>query len=232
MIWPYRRRLRDTALADLSGGWQRTSLLARAAVSEPDILALDEPTNHLDLSRIGILQRWLKALPRDVAVIAASHDRAFLDAVTSRSLFLRDAGSRTFALPYSRARAALAEADAAQGRQFENDLAKAEQLRRQAAKLKNIGINNGSDLLVVKTKQLKERAEKIEAQAKAAFKEVSAGEIRLANSGTHAKALVTLDLMRRSRRRMADPCSAPDRSGSSVATGWCCWAATARAKRR
>jgi ATPase subunit of ABC transporter with duplicated ATPase domains len=87
----------------------------------------------------------------------------------------------------------LSEADAAQGRQFENDLAKAEQLRRQAAKLKNIGINNGSDLLVVKTKQLKERAEKIEAQAKAAFREVSAGEIRLANSGTHAKALVTLN---------------------------------------
>jgi ATPase subunit of ABC transporter with duplicated ATPase domains len=59
--------------------------------------------------------------------------------------------------------------------------------------LKNIGINNGSDLLVVKTKQLKERAEKIEAQAKAAFREVSAGEIRLANSGTHAKALVALN---------------------------------------
>jgi ATPase subunit of ABC transporter with duplicated ATPase domains len=101
-------------------------------------------------------------------------------------------GARSFALPYSRARAALNEADAAQGRQFENDLAKADQLRKQAAKLKNIGINSGSDLLITKTKQLKERAEKIEAQAKAAFKEVSAGEIRLANSGTHAKALVAL----------------------------------------
>lgn len=185
--------LRDQALGGLSGGWQRTALLARAAVAEPDILLLDEPTNHLDLARIGLLQAWLKALPRDVAVIAASHDRAFLDAVTTRSLFLRDTGSRAFALPYTRARAALAEADAAQGRQFENDLARADQLRRQAAKLKNIGINSGSDLLVIKTKQLKERAGKIEAQAKAAFKEVSAGEIRLAHSGTHAKALVTLN---------------------------------------
>ncbi len=185
--------LRDQTLSSLSGGWQRTALLARAAVTEPDILLLDEPTNHLDLSRIGLLQRWLAALPRDVAVMAASHDRAFLDAVTTRSLFLRDAGSRTFGLPYSRARAALTEADVAQGRQFDNDLAKADQLRRQAAKLKNIGINNGSDLLVMKTKQLKERAEKIEAQAKAAFKDTSAGEIRLANSGTHAKALVTLN---------------------------------------
>ena len=185
--------LREQTLGGLSGGWQRTALLARAAVSAPDVLLLDEPTNHLDLARIGILQRWIKGLARDVAVIAASHDRAFLDTVTTRSLFLRDVGSRSFALPYSRARAALVEADAAQGRQFENDLARADQLRRQAAKLKNIGINNGSDLLVVKTKQLKARAEKIEAQAKAAFQEASAGEIRLANSGTHAKALVTLN---------------------------------------
>ncbi|MGV8987982.1 MAG: ATP-binding cassette domain-containing protein [Cypionkella sp.] len=185
--------LRGQVLAGLSGGWQRTALLARAAVAEPEVLLLDEPTNHLDLARIGLLQRWLKGLPRDVAVIAASHDRAFLDAVTGRSLFLRDTGSRTFALPYSRARAALSETDAAQGRQFENDLAKADQLRRQAAKLKNIGINSGSDLLITKTKQLKERAGKIEAQAKAAFKDVSAGEIRLANSGAHAKALVTLN---------------------------------------
>ena len=80
---------RDTPLGALSGGWQRTALLARAAIQEPEVLLLDEPTNHLDLARIGILQRWLAALPRDTAVIAASHDRAFLDAVTTRTLFLR-----------------------------------------------------------------------------------------------------------------------------------------------
>ena len=69
--------VRDQPLGDLSGGWQRTGLLARAAVVEPDILLLDEPTNHLELSRIGILQRWLKGLARDVAVIVASHDRVY-----------------------------------------------------------------------------------------------------------------------------------------------------------
>ena len=56
---------RDTPLAALSGGWQRTALLARAAITEPDLYLLDEPTNHLDLARIGQLQRWLAALPRD-----------------------------------------------------------------------------------------------------------------------------------------------------------------------
>lgn len=184
---------RDTPLAALSGGWQRTALLARAAITEPDLYLLDEPTNHLDLARIGQLQRWLAALPRDVAVITTSHDRAFLDAATTRSLFLRASASRLFALPYSRARQALAVADEADERRFENDLNKADQLRRQAAKLKNIGINSGSDLLITKTKQLKDRAEKIEAQARPAHKEGSAGSIRLANSGTHAKALVSLN---------------------------------------
>ncbi len=185
--------LRDTPLSALSGGWQRTALLARAAIHEPDLYLLDEPTNHLDLSRIGILQRWLTALPRDTAVIITSHDRAFLDAATTRSLFLRATASRMFALPYSRARAALEETDAADSRRFENDLNKADQLRRQAAKLKNIGINSGSDLLITKTKQLKDRAEKLEASARPAHRETSSGAIKLANSGTHAKALITLN---------------------------------------
>lgn len=185
--------LRRRAVEDLSGGWQRTMLLARAAVIEPDLILLDEPTNHLDIGRIGVLERFLSALPRDCAVIAASHDRAFLDDVTGRTLFLRPQDSADFALPYSRARQALEQRDAAQDRQFENDMRKVKSLRQQAAKLKNIGINSGSDLLVVKTKQLSERADKLEERARPGHTERSAGAIRLSNSGTHAKALVKLD---------------------------------------
>jgi len=180
-------------LSALSGGWQRVAMLARVWVNEPDVLLLDEPTNHLDLSRIGILQDWLNTVARGVPVIVASHDRAFLDAVTNRTLFLREASSRVFTLPYSKAREALDEADAADARKFSNDMKQAGQLRRQAAKLKNIGINSGSDLLVNKTKQLKDRAEKLESAARPSHKEHSAGDIKLGNSGTHAKALVALD---------------------------------------
>jgi ATPase subunit of ABC transporter with duplicated ATPase domains len=168
-------------------------MLAAVWVGEPDVLLLDEPTNHLDLYRIGLLQDWLAALPRDVPVVITSHDRAFLDATTNRTLFLRTERSRVFQLPFTPARAALAEADAADERRFANDLNKAQQLRKQAAKLKNIGINSGSDLLVIKTKQLNERAAQIEAAAKPAHQDRSAGDIRLVNSGSHAKALVTLD---------------------------------------
>lgn len=185
--------LRTRPLSGLSGGWQRLAMLARAWVTEPDVLLLDEPTNHLDLAKIAQLERWLGTLPREAPVIIASHDRAFLDTVTNRTLFLRAEQSPCFPLPYSPARAVLDEADASDERRYERDMKAAKQLRQQAAKLNNIGINSGSDLLVVKTKQLKERAERLEAASRPAHQERSAGAIRLANQGTHAKVLVTLD---------------------------------------
>ncbi len=185
--------LRERPLRQLSGGWQRLALIARTWVNEPDVLLLDEPTNHLDLEKIARLEGWLNALPRDTPVIICSHDRAFLDATTNRTLFLRPEQSPVFSLPYSRARTALDEADASDARRYEKDMKTVEQLRKQAAKLNNIGINSGSDLLVVKTKQLKQRAEKLEEATKPAHLERSAGAIRLANRGTHAKVLVTLE---------------------------------------
>ena len=188
---PYE--LQHVPLETLSGGWQRTAMLAAVWVTEPDVLLMDEPTNHLDLGRIALLESWLAALPRDVTVMITSHDRAFLDATTNRTLFLRPERSRIFPLPFTQARAALEEADAADARRQANDLNKAQQLRKQAAKLKNFGVNSGSDLLLVKTKQLTERADKLEATARPVHKEAHAGDIRLTNSGTHAKALITLD---------------------------------------
>lgn len=185
--------LRARRLSELSGGWQRLALIARSMVNEPDVLLLDEPTNHLDLSRILKLESFLNGLARETAVIVASHDRAFLDATTNRTLFLRPQNPVAFALPYGRARAALDAADAADDRRYQREMKQAAQLRQQAAKLNNIGINSGSDLLVVKTKQLKQRAEKLEEAAKPAHLERSAGAIRLASRGTHAKVLVTLD---------------------------------------
>ncbi len=180
-------------LTDLSGGWQRVTLLAHAWVSEPDVLLLDEPTNHLDLHRIGILQHWITTVARSTPMMIISHDRAFLDEITNRTLFLRAEKSQIFPLPYTPARDALDELDIAAARQFENEVSKANQLRRQAAKLKNIGINSGSDLLLKKNKQLKDRAEAMIQAARPAHQDKSAGQIKLTNSGAHAKALVSFD---------------------------------------
>ena len=186
------------------------------------MLLLDEPTNHLDLARIGQLENWLNALPRDMPVVLSSHDRAFLDAITNRTLFLRPEQSQLFSLPYRRARAALREADAADERRYQRDLKTAQQFRQQAAKLNNIGINSGSDLLLSKTRQLKQRAESLEDTAKPAHFERSAGTIRLANRASHAKVLVALE---------DATVDTPDgrllfstgSSSSVTATGSCCW---------
>ena len=66
------------------------------------MLLLDEPTNHLDLAKIAQLEDWLNALPRDMPVIISSHDRAFLDAVTNRTLFLRPEHRRSSRCPIRR----------------------------------------------------------------------------------------------------------------------------------
>jgi len=184
--------MRGRPVARLSGGWQRLMLIARVWVNEPDVLLLDEPTNHLDLGKIIQLERWLNGATRAMPIVIASHDRSFLDATTNQTLFLRPGSSPCFALPYGRARAALAEADQATARQQERDLKDAQQLRRQAAKLTNIGINSGSDLLTVKAKHLKERAAKIESAVVPPHKEKS-GDIRLANAGIRAKVLVAME---------------------------------------
>jgi ATPase subunit of ABC transporter with duplicated ATPase domains len=184
--------MRHRSVAALSGGWQRLMLLMRVWVTQPDALLLDEPTNHLDLAKLFRLENWIDTYARAIPVVIASHDRDFLDAVTNRTLFLRPGSSRAFALPFSAARQALEESDAADGVKLERDLKEANKLRKQAAKLTNIGINSGSDLLTVKAKQLKDRAARIESHVTELHKERS-GEIRLGNSGTHARVLLALD---------------------------------------
>ncbi|ODT80630.1 MAG: ABC transporter [Pelagibacterium sp. SCN 64-44] len=184
--------MRNRRLTELSGGWQRMGLIARCWVLQPDALLLDEPTNHLDLARLYQLERWINIAARALPMVIASHDRQFLDATTNRTLFLRPGQSPCFALPYSKARLALAEADEAAEAQRERDLKEAGRLRRQAAKLTNIGINSGSDLLTVKSKYLRERAARIENASQAVHRERS-GEIRLGNSGAQARVLLAIE---------------------------------------
>ena len=77
---------RDLPVERLSGG-QKTRLgLAGLLIQQPRLLLLDEPTNHLDIDALTWLERWLADY--DGAALIVSHDRAFLDATTSRTLML------------------------------------------------------------------------------------------------------------------------------------------------
>ncbi|MEN9931131.1 MAG: hypothetical protein RL604_1378 [Pseudomonadota bacterium] len=72
----------DIAIGALSGGNRKRVALAQALVAVPDVLFLDEPTNHLDLDSITWLEELLKAFKGSVVLI--THDRAFLDAVSTQ----------------------------------------------------------------------------------------------------------------------------------------------------
>ena len=103
----------DGPFGALSGGWQRLILIAGAArLEEPDILILDEPTNHLDIGNINVLERWL-AGDITMPMLIVSHDREFLNRVSTRTLFLREDGDHTFKVPFAQAREALLHRDAA-----------------------------------------------------------------------------------------------------------------------
>lgn len=70
--------------SEFSGGWRMRIELAKLLLQNPDVLLLDEPTNHLDIESIGWLEEFIINSP--MAVVVISHDRRFIDNITTRTI--------------------------------------------------------------------------------------------------------------------------------------------------
>ena len=88
------------ATSEFSGGWRMRIELAKLLLRRPSLFLLDEPTNHLDIESIEWLESYLKEY--NGAVVLISHDRAFLDNVTTRTIEISLGKATDYKVPYSR----------------------------------------------------------------------------------------------------------------------------------
>ena len=114
----FRREDFDRATSEFSGGWRMRIELAKLLLRRPSIFLLDEPTNHLDIESIQWLEEYLKSY--NGAVLVISHDRAFLDNVTNRTVELSLGKVYDYKVPYSKYVVLRAERRAQQLAAYEN----------------------------------------------------------------------------------------------------------------
>ena len=95
----FEREQFDQPTIQLSGGWRMRIELAKILLRTPDLLLLDEPTNHLDIESIQWLEDYLRGYAG--ALMLVSHDRRFLDTVTTRTVELSLGKARSFNVPYT-----------------------------------------------------------------------------------------------------------------------------------
>lgn len=134
----------DGTFESLSVGWKRLVLMAGALqLADPDVVLMDEPTNHLDLGNIRVLEAWIEQ-SRNLPMLIVSHDREFLEHMTTRTIFLRADGVHSFGTSFSAAREALMQRDAANARRHQLEEREIRRLEQVAARYRVWGQTNAS----------------------------------------------------------------------------------------
>ncbi len=95
----FKAETHQRAVSEFSGGWRARLNLARALMQPSDLLLLDEPTNHLDLDAVLWLEQWLLKYPGMLLMI--SHDREFLDGVSTHTLHLHENRAKLYTGDYT-----------------------------------------------------------------------------------------------------------------------------------
>ncbi len=151
----------DTPVDGLSGGEQNLLLLARALLQKPQLLLMDEPGNHLDIQAMSRLQHFLGETR--IPWLMVSHDRALLNAVCSRTVFLRDERLYALDLPYDRAKQELQNQDEAAARTRQSEEREIDRLKASAKRLATWGRVYDNEDLARKAKSMEKRIDKLEA---------------------------------------------------------------------
>ena len=96
----FKRTDFDRPTSEFSGGWRMRVELAKLLLRKPDVLLLDEPTNHLDIESIQWLENFIKS--KGNTVVLVSHDKAFIDNVTNRTIEISLGKIYDYAVNYSK----------------------------------------------------------------------------------------------------------------------------------
>ena len=123
----FERKDFDRPTSEFSGGWRMRIELAKILLQRPDLLLLDEPTNHLDIESIQWLEKFLAT--NSATVLLISHDRAFLDNVTNRTIEITCGTIHDYNVNYSKYVVLHAERIEQQRRAYENQQKMIEETR-------------------------------------------------------------------------------------------------------
>ncbi len=156
----------ERPVAVFSGGWQMRVELAKLLLRHPDFLLLDEPTNHLDIVSIQWLENYLASYSG--AVVLVSHDRTFLDNITTRTIEITAGRIYDYRCPYSEYVVQMQERRASQMAQLTNQ-------QRQVAQIE--AFIERFRYKATKAKQVQSRVKMLERMDKITVDEVSTESI-------------------------------------------------------